>query len=95
VLRRAVALLAPYQPLFVGVRCALLVTEEREWARGDRPPGLARTFAPLVHTHGCYDLEIDSAADTPVGCAAQIAAFLAAGHPRTAFATLAARYDRE
>jgi chloramphenicol 3-O phosphotransferase len=95
VLRSAVTILAPLRPLFVGVRCALPVAEAREWARGDRPFGIARTFAPLVHTHDCYDLEIDSGADTPAACAARIAAFLAADHPRTAFATLAARYKRE
>lgn len=95
VLRRAVTILARQPPLFVGVRCALAVAEAREWARGDRPVGLARTFAPLVHAHGCYDLEIDSASAAPQAAAAQIAAALAAGHPRTAFATLAARYGAD
>lgn len=95
VLRSAVTILTPYRPLFVGVRCVLPVAEAREWARGDRPPGLARTFAPLVHTHGCYDLEIDSDAGSPEEWAARIATALAADHPRTAFATLAARYAQE
>jgi chloramphenicol 3-O phosphotransferase len=93
VLRCAVSILAPQRPLFVGVRCALPVAEAREWARGDRPVGLARTFAPLVHAHGGYDLEIDSAAASPSEGAAQIAAFLASGQPRTAFARLAAHYS--
>jgi chloramphenicol 3-O phosphotransferase len=95
VLRSAVTILAPYAPLFVGVRCALPVAEARERARGDRAPGGARMFAPLVNTHECYDLEIDSSTATPEESAARIAAFLTAGHPRTAFATLAARYEPE
>src|SRR5206468_42793 len=93
VLRSAVTILAPHRPLFVGIQCPLAVAIAREQARGDRVPGGARTFAPLVHTHGCYDLEIDSAANTPEACAAQIAAALAGSLPRTAFIRLAAAYE--
>ena len=57
--------------------------------------GLARTFAPLVHLHGAYDLDIDWAASSPSEGAAQITGFLAGGQPRLAFARLAARYAAE
>lgn len=92
VLRSAVSILAPYRPLFVGIQCPVDVAVAREQARGDRALGGARTFAPLVHAHGCYDLEIDSAANTPEACAAQIAAALARSQPRTAFIRMAAEY---
>ena len=80
-------ILAPYRPRLGGVRGALPVAVARERARGERAP----TLAPLVPAQGGADLEIDSAAARPAGGAAQIAACLVGGHPRTAVARLAAR----
>ena len=48
----------------VGVYCPLEELERREVARGDRPPGYARSQVALVHTHAPYDAEVDTAAQT-------------------------------
>jgi chloramphenicol 3-O phosphotransferase len=72
VLQSAVEILPTQQVFFVGVRCPLEVAEHREQTRGNRPAGGARFFNTLVHTHGAYDLEVDSARFSPTECAMQI-----------------------
>ena len=72
VLRLAVDILPAEQVFFVGIRCPLEVAERREIERGNRARGGARTFHPLVHRHAVYDCEVDSAADSPLGCAREI-----------------------
>jgi chloramphenicol 3-O phosphotransferase len=72
VLRLAVDILPAEQVFFVGIRCPLEVAERREIERGNRARGGARTFHPLVHRHGVYDCEVDSAANTPLVCALEI-----------------------
>jgi chloramphenicol 3-O phosphotransferase len=64
VLRAAVQALQTFPVLFVGVRCPLEVAEGWERARGNRARGGARAFHNLVHTHGIYDLEVDSSRHT-------------------------------
>ena len=59
------ALLAGLRVHKVGVFAPLAVLEVREAARGDRLPGLARWQIDRVHAGRVYDLEIDSAANTP------------------------------
>ena len=71
VLESAVETLRAEQVFFVGVRCPLEVAEQRERERGNRAGG-ARAFYDLVHTHGVYDLEVDSARYSPDECAQQI-----------------------
>lgn len=88
VLRSAVEALAGLPVLFVGLRCPREVVERRERERGDRAPGGASAFYDLVHAHGLYDLEIDTSADSPAGCAQRIKEALASGHPREAFPQL-------
>lgn len=63
------ALLAPHRAWFVGVFAPLHVLEARERRRGDRHQGLARWQFDRVHRGMTYDLEVDSARQSPVDCA--------------------------
>jgi len=87
-LREAVDLLADDDVLFVGVHCSRVVLEERERAREERHPGIARGMLARAHAHGLYDLEIDTTATTPMECAAQIKRHLQEGPAPTAFRRL-------
>ena len=58
--------------LFVGVRCPLEIVEQREASRQDRTLGQARAQLHLVHAHGIYDLEVNTAESSPEDCALQI-----------------------
>jgi len=90
VLKAAVQILPAQQVLFVGVHCPLEVAEGREQARGMRTRGGARTFFHLVHSHGIYDLQVDSAKYSPMECALQIKAGLEARPTPSAFSQLRA-----
>jgi chloramphenicol 3-O phosphotransferase len=72
VLETAVETLPAEGVFFVGIRCPLEIAERREQARGDRARGGARAFYHLVHAHGIYDLEVDSAQYSPFECAMQV-----------------------
>lgn len=76
---------------FVAVRCPLEVLEQREQQRHDRTLGQARAQFDLVHAHGVYDLEVDTALASPERCAQQIVELLRSGKPPQAFRTLVAR----
>ncbi|WP_323119819.1 chloramphenicol phosphotransferase CPT family protein [Burkholderia alba] len=65
-------LLAPFQPLVVGVYCPLDVLEERERQRGDRPIGLARWQYDKVHAGMTYDVTVDTGEASPEACARQV-----------------------
>lgn len=84
----AARVLAPSFAFFIGVRCALEVAEQRERARGDRFPGLVKAHYQQVHRHGCYDLEVDTAQQTPEECARRIKQFLDEGAQPTALRRL-------
>lgn len=88
VLRLAVTRLADLPVLFVGLHCPVEEAMRREQVRGDRAPGGAAIFHGLVHRHGCYDLEIDTAQASPTECVEQICMALAEYHPQTAFSQL-------
>ena len=45
---------------WVAVHCDPATAAEREWERGDRPPGIARAQAESVHRGVRYDLELDT-----------------------------------
>ncbi len=53
----------------VGLFAPLDVLEARERARGDREAGLARWQFGRVHRNMTYDLEVDTVAAGPAGCA--------------------------
>ncbi|MBN1318868.1 MAG: hypothetical protein JXA42_25530 [Anaerolineales bacterium] len=74
--------------LFVGVRCPLEVLEQREAARNDRTLGQARAQYNLVHAHGIYDLEVDTAACSAEACAMQIKEYAEGNNTATALKRL-------
>ena len=92
VLMAAVEALRDAPVLFVGLRLPLEVAVRRERERGDRGPGGAAAFYDLVHAHGVYDLELDTATASPMECALRIKQALQDGHPRRAFRELAAAF---
>jgi chloramphenicol 3-O phosphotransferase len=55
-------------------------------------PGGAAAFADLVHAHGGYDLDLDTATASPMECALRIKQELQDGHPRRAFRELTAAF---
>src|ERR1035437_8913560 len=83
--------LADFDFVFVGVRCAPAELARRELLRGDREPGLAAAQQELVHAHGCYDLECDTTSTSPLDCALRIKDFLARAAPRAGCEELRAR----
>lgn len=89
VLGAAARALRDLDAFFVGVRCARAAAEGREERRGDRSRGLVAAHYELIHAHGRYDLEVDTAASTPEECARTIARFVATGKAPTAFRALA------
>lgn len=70
--------------LYVGVRAPLDVVQQREKDRGDRQVGLARWQYNIVHSHGPYDLEVDTSVMSPTECTQAIQERIARG-PGTAF----------
>ena len=77
--------LADHDVVLIGVHCPLDELERRELARGDRPPGIAAMQYGRVHSHGIYDIEVDTHACGAVQCARQIKAYLKSGSTPTAF----------
>ncbi len=88
ILREAVRVLSPFKPLFVGLRCPLEIAEQREQERGDRLKGLVGALYERVHSHGVYDLEIDTSISTPEETANQIKDRIENGPEPDAFARL-------
>src|SRR5690606_821954 len=62
--------------VFVGVHCPPAELRHRERRRPDRPPGTAARQLLSVHTHGIYDLEVDTGTASLEECSAEIKAFL-------------------
>jgi chloramphenicol 3-O phosphotransferase len=79
------SVLADFEVVFVGVRCAPAELARRERLRGDREPGLAQAQQELVHAHGRYDIECDTTTTSPLDCALSIRDFLARPDPPAAF----------
>lgn len=71
-----VGLYAGYRVYFIGVKCPLEITEQREKERKDRTLGQARAQYPVVHADKHYDFEVDTSAATPEACARQIWDFI-------------------
>lgn len=65
-------LLANLPAYLIAVRCPLEVLERRERERRNRTLGQARVQFDLVHTHGAYDLEVDTSVSNVEECARQI-----------------------
>lgn len=79
--------------LWVGVRCDVDVATAREMARGDRVAGLAAAQAAVVHDGVRYDLELDSVAMSPAGCAEVVRDWLASSADRPAARCIVVAYD--
>jgi len=88
VLEEAVNTLHTFNVLFVGVRCPFEIAEQREQARGNRTQGLVKAHYDLVHSHGIYDLEVDTSTLTAMECAIQIKNRLQNGTPPDALQRL-------
>jgi chloramphenicol 3-O phosphotransferase len=71
-LSEAVEALASHEVCFVGVRCPVDIAEARERTRSDRAEGTARGQYNLVHTHGIYDVEVDTSILASEECAKRI-----------------------
>ena len=74
---------------FVAVRCPLEVIAQREAGRPGRFPGTAMGHLDICHQHKIYDIEVDTARDTPSTCADKVIARMNEGPP-TAFDILRA-----
>ncbi|MDO6708934.1 chloramphenicol phosphotransferase CPT family protein [Photobacterium sp. 1_MG-2023] len=66
------SVLAGKQCLFVGVFCTDEILVQREKQRGDRLPGSALEQASRVHQGIRYDIQINTASNSPRACAHQI-----------------------
>ncbi len=75
------SMLADLPAWLIGVRCPLLVLEERERSRGDRTLGQAAAQHERVHAHGIYDLEVDTSLLGPEECALAIQQAISDGVP--------------
>mgnify|MGYP003945587927 CR=1 FL=1 len=91
-LKDCLSVLVPEDVVLVGVHCPVEELERRERRRGDRPSGLAARQLKQVHAHGLYDVECDTAAQTPSECALRIKEFLPTRPRPTAFERLRAAY---
>lgn len=76
---------------FVGLRCPLVVLEQRERARDNRVLGHARGHYALVHTHNLYDIDLDTSQHSPEQCAERIKQHIESGAPPQAFDHLRAQ----
>lgn len=78
--------------IFVGIRCPMSVLEEREQRRVGRFPGTAIAHFESAHAHGIYDIEVDTATQSPEICAEKIKQFVCrSGSKPTAFPELRIR----
>ncbi len=76
--------------VFIGVRCPLDVLEAREKARGDRQAGMALYQYDRVHSHGTYDVEVDSSKLSVDECVSVIRKYVQSDQRPTAFEKLRA-----
>lgn len=95
ILQTAVSILHPYPLYFISLDLPLAAAERREAARGDRGPGNARYFHPLVtRLTDVYDAHIDVEVNDPETCAHLIKTAVATLAQSTAFKQLHARAQR-
>jgi chloramphenicol 3-O phosphotransferase len=83
-LEECVVLLSNYPVLFVGVRCDLEEAARRE-REEKRVEGLALLQSDVVHTHGIYDVEVDTCQLSSNACAQVIQETLQKGWAPNAF----------
>jgi len=78
--------------LFVGLKCPLEITEQREKERGDRNIGTARYQFERVHAHGLYDIEVDTSILNVDECVIRILAAVNKKPKECAFQKLATSF---
>lgn len=71
--------------IFVGVQCPLEELERRELARGDRHIGLAKSQYDHIHSHGEYDLTVNTFDSSTQECAEEILTFINSNKVGSAF----------
>lgn len=69
----------------MGVQCPLEELERRELARGDRHIGLAKSQYALIHSHGEYDLTVNTFDSSTLECTEEILAFINSNQVGSAF----------
>ncbi len=84
----AATVLAPHGAYFIAITCSLEEARRREKQRGDRPEGLAKFQYDLVHSHGKYDLIIDSEKTDAERAARMITDLTSGSKPASAFIDL-------
>lgn len=62
--------------VFVGVHCSASDLTQRESLRGNRAVGTAVNQADKVHSHGLYDLEVNTSIASAQTCSGQIRDYL-------------------
>ena len=80
--------------VFVAVRCSLEALEDRERTRGDRQGGMARYQHDRVHSHGIYDVEVDTSEMRLDECVSRILEYVRSGTRPSAFARLRTTAER-
>jgi chloramphenicol 3-O phosphotransferase len=78
-LEEAASLWAPFNVLFVGVRCPLEVVVRRELERKERTLGQAAAQFDVTHRWAKYDVEVDTSTLDPDQAAARVRNALAEG----------------
>jgi chloramphenicol 3-O phosphotransferase len=68
--------MAEIDVIFVGVHCAAADLRQRETGRRDRSIGTAIGQAVKVHSHGLYDIEVNTSAASAEACSGQIRDYL-------------------
>ena len=86
-LEECVQLLSGFSVLFVGVRCDIEEAARRERVE-NRAEGLALLQSEVVHSHGIYDLEVDTCKLSSAACARIIQEFLEKDWAPSAFQKL-------
>jgi len=84
-LRECAELFSPLPAYFIGIMCPLPILLERERLRKDRTLGQAEAQFNLMHTHGVYDLEVDTSILSVSQCVQAIKDRLESQAPPTAF----------
>lgn len=91
--KELIPILIDYNVMFVGLHCPLEELERREIARCDRQKGLAEYQFDRVHSHGVYDLEIDSHDNTSEQCASMIKEYFYKNEKRDAFKRIKDKFN--
>jgi chloramphenicol 3-O phosphotransferase len=88
-------LMSDLNVIFVGVLCPLEELERRELERGNRPTGLAKSQFSTVHSHGDYDLTINTYELSIHECATEVLTFINSNKVGSAFKNINRKFESE